>query len=97
MHALAERLHELAHGALAGSEQMRVAGARGQCEQRPAEPVGARVPVAVDESALVQRLQRAGDLALVVADELGDPEDAEPTGGDRLVGLEGLQDDDSAP
>ena len=73
MDALAERGDELLQRLLARREQASVARARRQRVERPPEPVGARIRVAVDEAVLVQGLQRPRDLALVVADELGEP------------------------
>ena len=94
--ALAERAGEAADDRLGGSDEGRVARACGDAEERPAEAVGPGARIAVDEAVLVERPQRARDLALVLAEELGEAQDAEAAGRARLVGVEGLEDAEPA-
>ena len=96
MDALAERAGEAADDRLGGSDEGRVARAGGDAEERPAEAVGAGSRIAVDEAVLVERAQRARDLALVLAEELGEAEDAEAAGRARLLGVERLEDAEPA-
>jgi hypothetical protein len=94
--ALVERSHELLDHRFARGEQLRVACARREREQAPAEPVGARLRVTVDESVLREDLQRSRDLALVRADELRDLEHSQAAGAERLVACEHVEHVDAA-
>src|SRR5437764_1493515 len=97
MRSLADRPPELLDDRLAGGEQMRVARSCGEREEAPAEPIGARSRVAVDEAVLGEGLERPRDLALVGADELCNSQHAEPVGGEGLVPAQRREDIDSAP
>src|SRR6266545_7784596 len=54
----------------------------------PAEPVGHRLTVALDETVLGERLERARHLTLLAIEVLGDARDAHTALLDRLVGGE---------
>jgi hypothetical protein len=95
MRSLAERPPELLHDGLGGGEQLRVARLCGECEEAPAESVGARRRVPVDEAVLGEDLERPRDLALVRADELCDPENAEAAGGIGLLPTQCREDVDA--
>ena len=68
---------QLAQDARRLRDQPRLADLDRQREDPPAQAVGQRVRVALDEAVLVEGLQRARELALVGADELGQADDAE--------------------
>ena len=89
--ALAELLHEAVQEARRRCQQARLARARGEHEDLPADAVGERVGVALDEAVLGERGERARDLALVAADELGQAHDAEPAAARGLRPRERLQ------
>ena len=97
MRSLADRPPELLDDRLGGGEQMRVARSCGEREETLAEPIGARSRVAVDEAVFGEGLQRPRDLALVGADELCNPQHAEPVGGERLLAAQRREDVDPAP
>lgn len=85
MDALAELAHERSHHRRRLDDQPRFADPRSEREDAPAEAVGSRFRVALDEAVLVERLQRARELALVATDELGEAHDSQPVARSRVL------------
>ncbi len=91
MRALFEGPDELAQTTWCGGREPLLTGDGRQREDAPAEAVGESLRIALHETVVGEHLQRARDLALLPADELGDARHAELP---ALV--EGEQDRESA-
>ena len=96
MHALPELRAQPLDELFADGQQAGVAGVRRGGEQGPAEPVSARLGVALDEALCSERLERARHLALVLRDQLGDPVHPQPVRGQCLVRAKSGQDRQTA-
>ena len=84
VHALPELAYERTERRRRLREEPGLADPRCEAEEPPAEPVGERLPVTHDEPALLERLQRSRELALVAADELRQSGDTEAV---RVLGV----------
>src|SRR5205085_6600386 len=82
--ALAELADETAQHRRRLGDEPRLGDARGEPEEPPAETVGERLAIALDEASFLERRQGARELALVAADALGERDVAEPVGCGRV-------------
>jgi hypothetical protein len=81
VHTLLQLADERAHHRRRRREQARVASPSGHGERAPAEAVREARGVPLDVAVLGEGLQRARDLALVVAEQLRETDDPEPASG----------------